>query len=71
MDPYLPVYHRSPNKFLRYDERRFDDGAGHAGTVRIALYQDKNGKQREETAQVIWDNGCPFSQARNKSQIQG
>lgn len=56
MEPYIPVYHRPPNKFLRYEERRFDDGAGHTGTERIALYQDKNGKQREETAQVIWDD---------------
>jgi hypothetical protein len=55
MDPYRPIYHRPPNKFLRYEERRFDDGAGHTGIKRIALYLDKSGTQREETAQVIWD----------------
>ena len=65
MEPYIPTYHRKPNKFLRYEERRFDDGDGHTGTVRIAVYQDRNGNQREETAQVIWDCGCPYSQAHN------
>lgn len=57
MQPYIPIWHRPPNKFLRHEDRRFDDGAGHAGTKRIALYLDKSGKQREETAQVIWDDG--------------
>lgn len=56
MEIYLPIYHRSPNKFIRYEERRFDDGAGHTGVKRIAIYQDKSGKEREETAQVIWDD---------------
>lgn len=56
MTPHLPIYHRPPNKFLRYEERRFDDGAGHTGTLRIAVFLDKSGKEREETAQVIWDD---------------
>lgn len=55
MEPHLPIYHRPPNRFLRYEERRFDDGAGNTGTKRIAIYTDKGGTQREDTAQVIWD----------------
>ncbi len=59
MEPYHPIYHRPPNKFLRYEEVRFDDGYGHTGIKRIALYHDKSGKLREETAQVIWDDTDP------------
>lgn len=53
--PYLPIYTRPPNKFVRYEERQFDDGVGHTATLRYAIFIDKNGKQQEMIAQVIWD----------------
>lgn len=54
METYIPYYHRKPNKFIRYEQREFDDGHGHFGIEIIAIYLDKHNKQREETAQVIW-----------------
>ena len=55
VEPYYPVYHRHPNKFLRYEEKRFDHGNGITGTLRIAHFLDKKGNECEMTAQVIWD----------------
>lgn len=53
--PYIPIYHRPPNKFVRYEMQRFDDGAGNTGVERVAVYLDKNGTEKRESAQVIWD----------------
>jgi hypothetical protein len=53
--PFLPHYHRPPNKFVRYYEKRFDDGAGHTATLRIAVFLNKKGKEEECVAQVMWD----------------
>lgn len=55
MKPYIPIYHRLPNRFSHYEERKFDDGAGHTGTERIAIYFNKKGKRCEEVVQVIWN----------------
>ena len=55
MKPHIPIQHRSLNKFLKYEIRDFDDGYGNSGKVRIAIYLDKNGKQQEVTAQVLWE----------------
>lgn len=55
MKPYIPVYKRPPNTFLRYEERQFDDGASHTGTERVAIFLDKNKKLSEMTAQIIWN----------------
>jgi hypothetical protein len=57
--PHIPIYHSKPNKFLRYEERPFQcitcirtiDGI-----ERVAIFLDKNGKQQEMTAQIIWIN---------------
>ena len=57
--PYLPIYHRSPNKILRYELRKFEVVTCIkvlAGVERIAIFLDKNGKQQEMSAQVMWDN---------------
>jgi hypothetical protein len=51
--PYLPVYARPPNKLLRYEERPF-----WGGICRYAIFTDKNGKQQEMTAQVIWKDNA-------------
>jgi hypothetical protein len=55
MKPHIPVYHRPPNKFIRYEIKPFDDGAGHTATLRIAVFKDKHGDTQEMVAQVIWD----------------
>lgn len=52
---FIPIWKRAPNKFLRYEDRRFDC-AGFGGVKRIALFNDRNDNLREETAQVIWDD---------------
>ena len=61
---YIPIYHRSPNRFVRYEMHRFDDGAGNTGTARVAFYLDKHGIEKQETAQVIWDRQ-PHSRISN------
>ncbi len=55
MRPYIPLWNRPPNKFIRYEERRFTAHPNLTGTERIAIFKDKNGNVREEMAQVIWD----------------
>ena len=54
--PYIPIYHRPPNKFVRYEDRRFVCGP-YNGTKRVAVFVTKGGEMREEVAQVIWDDG--------------
>jgi uncharacterized protein (DUF927 family) len=54
--PFLPYYIAPPNKFIRYYQKRFDDGAGHAATLNIAVYENKHKEIVEAVAQVIWDN---------------
>ena len=56
---YVPVWKRAPNKFLRYELKDLDDGAGNVGHIRVAIYMDKNGNQKSETAQVIWNRSKP------------
>ena len=63
---YIPIYHRPPNKFLRYEMHRFDDGAGNTGVARVAFYLDKHGTEKQETAQVIWDRQ-PHMRSRNEN----
>ena len=54
IEPYIPIYARAPNKLLRYEERPFVCQAGHHGIDRVAIFKDRNGKEQEMTAQVIW-----------------
>lgn len=54
VEPYLPVYARAPNRLLRYEERPFVCNAGYNGIERVAIFTDKNKKEQEMTAQVIW-----------------
>jgi hypothetical protein len=53
--PFYPIYTKPPHQLIRYKEEPFDDGVGHSGIVRTAIYLDKNKKERECVAQVIWN----------------
>jgi hypothetical protein len=53
--PFIPYYCFRPNKFIRYYQKRFDDGAGHTATLNIAVYENKHKEIVEAVAQVIWD----------------
>jgi len=55
MTPFYPIWKRSPNKFIRYEDRRFTCG-DFSGTKTIAIYTDRGGKTQEETAYVVWDD---------------
>lgn len=55
VEPFFPIWKRPPNKLLRYEDRRFTCGA-YEGVKRVAIFQDRNGNEREEIAQVIWDD---------------
>lgn len=59
IEPYVPIQHRPPNQFLRYELRPFSYPHG-SGMVRVAIYLNKNKKESEVEAQVIWDK-VPFS----------
>lgn len=52
---YIPFYHRKPNTFIEYKIVKFVLECGKSGNERIAVYKDKNGNIKEETAQVIWN----------------
>lgn len=54
IEPYLPIYHRPPNKFVRYEIVDFDHGNGDSGKYRIAHFLDKKGKAETMVAQVMW-----------------
>ncbi len=57
--PYLPIYHRPPNKFIRYELRKFEVVTCIkvlTGIERVGIFSDKNGKQQEMSAHVMWDN---------------
>jgi hypothetical protein len=57
--PHLPIYHRPPNKFLRYELRKFEVVTCTkvlTGVERVAIFLDKSNKVQEMTAQVMWDN---------------
>lgn len=53
--PFYPVYCRSPNKLVRYEDRPFYDGHGHSGVVTVAIFNDKNGNIQEMDAFVKWN----------------
>lgn len=52
MKSYIPIYKRSPNKFLYYKFEDFDDGYGHIAVLRIAVFTS-NGKEQEYIVQVM------------------
>jgi len=52
---YKPIYCRKPNELIMYYYRAFDDGVGHKGIEKVALYFDKNKKEKEMTACIIWE----------------
>lgn len=54
VEPYVPVYCRPPNKFIRMEESEFDDGAGHIGVLSTAIFFDKSGKEKEMVARIKW-----------------
>lgn len=51
MKPYVPIYKRPPNKFIRFEERKF-----HGGMLTIAVFQNKKGKEQELVILVKWRN---------------
>ena len=53
---FIPIYNRAPNKLLRYETNTFDDGHGHTGTKRTAIFLDRKKRECKMTAQIIWDN---------------
>ncbi len=56
---YIPIQNRPPNQFVRYEMRPFKNTHG-SGMVRVAIYLNKNKKESEVEAQIIWDEQ-PFS----------
>lgn len=57
---YVPVWKRSPNKFIRYEDRAFTLPANAYGEIKsgvetVAVFNDKNGKQQEMQAYVKWN----------------
>ena len=54
MKQYIPIYKRSPNKFLYYSEELFNDNAGHSAILTIAHFTDKNKQYQTYIAFVKW-----------------
>jgi len=55
--PYIPIYSRPPNRLLEYVDRVIDDGCGHSGVEKVAVFLDRKGRRCEMTAQVVWRGG--------------
>lgn len=60
MSTYIPVWKRSPNRFIKYEERSFIlpsdcNGTILSGVETIALFLDKNGKEQTMQAYIKWD----------------
>ena len=60
LEPVIPLWFRGKNQFLRHEFRPFHTnirgwGKGRHGTAKYAIYLDKNGNEKEEVAQVIWN----------------
>lgn len=58
---YTPVWKRSPNKFIRYEDRPFTLPANAYGVIKsgvetMAVFHDKNGKQQEMQAFIKWSS---------------
>lgn len=53
--PHYPIYCQAPNKLLRYEIRKFVTDNGINAHVRVAIYLDKNKKEQEMDAQVLWN----------------
>lgn len=54
--PHIPIQHRQPNKFVRYELEDFNDGAGNGGRLKMAYYLDKKGREQQVVHNVIWEN---------------
>lgn len=57
--PFIPIWNRPPNKFVRYQERPFHTNArgnyrGDHGVETVAHFIDKKGNPQEMTAYVKW-----------------
>lgn len=55
IEPYIPIWKRGKNEFIRYEQRDFDDGCGHLAKITVALFLDKNKIQQEMVAHVKWN----------------
>jgi len=56
--PHIPFFSRPPNKLVGYVYKEFCDPTGqNGGQVRLAVYIDKNGKEQQADAQIIWQYG--------------
>ncbi len=65
MKPYIPIYKRPPNKFIKYEERPFNYGYGQVGIERVAIFLNKNRKECEMIAQIIWRDPNETTRIRN------
>lgn len=68
IEPFLPIQHRPPNKFLRNEVNDFDDGHGNGGKIRIAYFLDKKGKEQSVTAQVMWEYGWYVGRTKEEAE---
>ena len=53
-EPYIPFYHRPPNKFIEYQEVEFTTDYNGSGIERFAIFKTKDGKMCKATSQIIW-----------------
>lgn len=56
---YIPIWKRTPNKFIRYEDRPFElpknaFGEIKSGISTYAIFMDRNGKIQEVEAYIKW-----------------
>ena len=56
---YIPVWNRATNKLIRYEDRPFTLPANAHGKIKsgietFAIFKDKNKKEQEMQAFIVW-----------------
>ena len=54
IEPYVPAYCRPPNKLIRIEIVPIDDGNGHVGLQRVAVFKTKSGELQKCMASIQW-----------------
>lgn len=52
--PYIPIWCRPPNKFVKYSDSLFNDGRNIAN-ITTAHFKDKKGNDKSMVARVQWE----------------
>ncbi len=53
--PFIPLWNKEGNKLIQFEDRLFDDNAGHIGVLTVAIFKTKKGEHKEMDAWIKWN----------------